>query len=133
MNPCDPMAVAVDWLDAYRDASLDQIVAMYSPDGVIECACGGRKIIQGPEGISAYWRHRFLQIPALELEELQMDGGAVVVSYRTSSGIVQALLDIADDGLITRCRCGPVSRAFTNVSSEAKMQDTLAQLEKLRS
>jgi hypothetical protein len=30
MNPCDPMAVAVDWLDAYRDASVDQIVAMYS-------------------------------------------------------------------------------------------------------
>jgi ketosteroid isomerase-like protein len=74
MTPCDPMAVAVDWLDAYRDASLDQIVAMYGPDGVIECACGGRKIIQGAEGISAYWRHRFLQIPALELEELQMDG-----------------------------------------------------------
>ena len=129
MTPCDPMAVAVDWLDAYRDATLDQIIAMYSPDGVIECACGGRKIIQGPEGVSAYWRHRFLQIPALELEELQMDGEAVVVSYRTSSGIVQALLDIADDGLITRSRCGPVSRAFT---SEAKMQDTLAQLEKLR-
>lgn len=116
MNPCDPMAVAVDWLDAYRDASLDQIVAMYSAGGVIECACGGRKIIQGKEGISAYWRYRFLQMPALELEELQTDGGAVVVSYRTSSGIVQALLDIADDGLITRCRCGPVTRDFTNVS-----------------
>jgi hypothetical protein len=116
MNPCDPMAVAVDWLDAYRDASLDQIVAMYRPDGVIECACGGGKIIQGKEGISAYWRYRFLQMPALELEELQTDGGAVVVSYRTSSGIVQALLDIADDGLITRCRCGPVTPDFTNVS-----------------
>ena len=108
MTPCDPMAVAVDWLDAYRDASLDQIVAMYSPDGMIECACGGRKIIQGAEGISAYWRHRFLEIPALELDDLQMDGGAVVISYRTSSGIVQALLDIEEDGMIYRCRCGPI-------------------------
>ena len=59
------------------------------------------------EGIAAYWRHRFIEMPALELEDLQVDGGAVVVSYRTSSGIVQALLDIAEDGLITRCRCGP--------------------------
>jgi hypothetical protein len=119
MNPCDPMAVAVDWLDAYRDASLDQIVAMYSLDGVIECACGGhRKIIQGGEGISAYWRHRFLQIPALELEELQMDGGAVVVSYQTSGGIVQALLHIADDGLITHCRCGPVTRDLRTCREE---------------
>jgi hypothetical protein len=96
---------------------------MYSSDGVIECACGGRKIIQGKEGISAYWRCRFLQIPALELEELQTDGGAVVVSYRTSSGIVQALLDIADDGLITRCRCGPVTRDFANVLSRGVSED----------
>lgn len=116
MNPCDPMAVAVDWLDAYRDASLDQIVAMYSPDGVIECACGGRKIIHGREGITAYWRDRFIETPALELEDLKLDGGAVVVSYWTSSGIVQALLAIANDGLIVRCRCGPVISDFTNVS-----------------
>ena len=47
MTPCDPMAVAVDWLDAYRAARINQIVGMYSPDAVIECACGGRKIIQG--------------------------------------------------------------------------------------
>ena len=107
-NPCDPMAVAVDWLDAYRDASPEQIVNMYSPEGVIECACGGRKIIQGSEGIAAYWTHRVKTSPVLDLEELAMDGGAVLVSYRISSGIVQALLDIADDGLITRSRCGPI-------------------------
>ena len=47
MTPCDPMAVAVDWLDAYRAARINQIVGMYSPDAVIECACGGRKIIHG--------------------------------------------------------------------------------------
>jgi ketosteroid isomerase-like protein len=118
MTPCDPMAVAVDWLDAYRDATLDQIIAMYSPDGVIECACGGGKIIRGAAGIPAYWRHRFLQIPALELEELQMDGGSVVVCYRTSSGIVQALLHVADDGLITHCRCGPVTRDLPTCREE---------------
>ena len=101
------MAVAVDWLDAYRAARINQIVGMHDPDGVIECACGGRKFIQGREGIAAYWRHRFIDMPALELEDLQVDGGAVVISYRTSSGIVQALLDITGDGLITRCRCGP--------------------------
>ena len=108
MKPCDPMAVAVDWLDAYRAARLNQIVGMYSLDGVIECACGGRKIIQGQEGIAAYWRHRFVEMPALEIEDLQEDNGAVVVSYRTTGGIVQALLDIGDDGLISRCRCGPI-------------------------
>jgi hypothetical protein len=108
MKPCDPTAVAVDWLDAHRDASRVQILAMYSSDGVIECACGGRKIIQGSDGIAAYWTSRFKTSPALELEQLQMNGEAVLVTYRIRSGFVQALLDIADDGLITRSRCGPI-------------------------
>jgi hypothetical protein len=109
MTPCDPMAVAVDWLDAYRDASLDQIIAMYSPRRSDRVRLWRPEDhIQGAEGISAYWPHRAFQVPALELEELQMDGGAVVVSYRTSSGIVQALLDTSVDGLITRCRCTPI-------------------------
>ena len=107
MTPYDPMAVAVDWLDAYRAARINQIVAMHSPDAVIECACGGRKIVHGHEGIAAYWRHRLIAMPALELEDLQVDGGAVVISYRTSSGIVEALLHVTSDGLISRCRCGP--------------------------
>jgi ketosteroid isomerase-like protein len=107
MTPVDPMAVAVDWLDAYRAARINQIVGMYSRDAVIERACGGCKIIHGQEEITVYWKHRFIESPALELEELRMDGGAVAVSYRTSSGIVQALLDLTSDGLISRCRCSP--------------------------
>ena len=102
MTPCDPMAVAVDWLDAYRAARINQIVGMHSPDAVIECACGGRKTIYGQEG------YRGLLATSLHRKTCDMDGGAVVISYRTSSGIVQALLDIAEDGLITRCRCGPI-------------------------
>jgi hypothetical protein len=47
-------------------------------------------------------------MPALELEDLRLDGDAVVVSYRTSGGIVEALLDIASNGRIARCRCGPI-------------------------
>jgi ketosteroid isomerase-like protein len=106
MKPCDLRAAAVDWLDAYRAGRINQIVGMYSPDAVIECACGGRKFIYGQEGIAAYWRDRFIEMPALELEDVQVDGRAVAVSYRVNSGIVQALLDISEDGLITRCRCG---------------------------
>ena len=107
MTPCDPMAVAVDWLDAYRAARINQMVGMYSPDAVIDCACGGRRSSTVEEGIAAYWRHRFIESPALELEDLQVDGEAVVVTYRTNSGIVQALLDIAEDGLITCCSVVP--------------------------
>lgn len=78
MTPSDQMAVAVDWLDAYRAARINQIVGLHSPDAVIECACGGRKIIHGIEAIAAYWRHRFIEMPALELEDLRLDCAAVV-------------------------------------------------------
>ena len=64
MTPHDPMAVAVNWLDAYRAARINQIVGMYSPDAVIECRLWGRRI--GHEGIAAYWRERFVELPALE-------------------------------------------------------------------
>jgi hypothetical protein len=75
MKPVDPMAIAVDWLDAYRAARINQIVGMYSADAVIECACGGRMVIYGQEGIAAYWRRCFIEMPALELEDCRwMDG-----------------------------------------------------------
>jgi hypothetical protein len=105
MTPNDPMAVAIGWLDAYRSARLDQMVAMYSPDAVIDCACGACGPISGVEDISAYWRQRFVETPALELD-LQAEGEAIVIIYRTTSAIVETLLDIADDGLITCCACG---------------------------
>ena len=43
----DPMGRRGRLLDAYRAACINQIVGMYSANAVIECACGGRKIIQG--------------------------------------------------------------------------------------
>ena len=50
LTPCDPMAVAVDWLDAYLLDSSDCWNVQ------LEWACGGSKIIHGQEGIAAYWR-----------------------------------------------------------------------------
>jgi hypothetical protein len=55
MTPCDPTAVAVDWLDAYRAARINQIVGMYSADAMIECACGGYKKALRPIGDDGSW------------------------------------------------------------------------------
>ena len=108
MIACDPTAVVLELLDAYRAGRINQIIEMHSPDAIIDCACEGCDIIQGQEGISAYWRGRFRASPALELIDLQVNGEAVVVTYRTSTGIVEALLDVANDGLITCYACGPL-------------------------
>ena len=108
MKALDPMVVALVWLDAYRAARIDQMVGMYSSDAVIDCACGGAMSIYRGDDIAYYWQRRFIECPVVELVDLQVDGGAVVVTYLASSGTVETLLDIGEDGLITCCSCGRV-------------------------
>jgi hypothetical protein len=108
MSSFDPMAAAIDWLDAYRAASLS-IVDLYAEDAALECGCGGQKIIFGREAIAEYWRNRFIEEPAGELEELQPEGAAILISYRVSDGVVQAILDFDPEGRIERSRCGPAA------------------------
>ncbi len=35
----DPMATAVDWLDAYRAGDIQAILEMYAEDAVVHCGC----------------------------------------------------------------------------------------------
>ena len=53
MSTFDPMAAAIDWLDAYRAASLS-IVDLYAELASLECVCGGRRIMVGHDAITAY-------------------------------------------------------------------------------
>ena len=35
----DPMAIAIDWLDAYRAGNIEAILEMYAEDAVVHCGC----------------------------------------------------------------------------------------------
>jgi alkylation response protein AidB-like acyl-CoA dehydrogenase len=107
MSTFDPMAIAIDWLDAYREGSRS-IVDLYASDAAVECCCGGMKVIYGRGAITEYWVQRFAELPAGELQELQMYGEQVMISYRASDGLVQATLYFGCDGKIARSVCGPV-------------------------
>ena len=106
MSSLDPMATAIDWLDAYRAASLS-IVDLYATDAVLECDCDGTKTIQGHAAITEYWRQRFVEKPADELVDLQVDGEGIVVSFKVPAEIVQATLHFDSDGKIRRSVCRP--------------------------
>ena len=108
MSTFDPMAAAVDWLDAYRAASLT-IVSMYSGNALLECRCDGQQVLTGHQAITEYWRQRFSQKPASELVDLRPDGDAIVVSYRVPAGIVRAVLRFDETGHIKHYSCGPTS------------------------
>jgi hypothetical protein len=107
MSSFDPMAAAVDWFDAYRAATLS-IVDLYAPDAVLECGCNGQATVIGRSALIEYWRQRFDEKPAGELQGLQMAGDMTLVSYEVPGGIVQATLQFNDAGQIIRSQCGPV-------------------------
>lgn len=107
MSSFDPMAAAINWLDAYRDGDLS-IVDLYSPSAVLECGCNGDAMVTGRNALTEYWRQRFSEKPAGLLERLQRSGETVVVSYAVPGGIVQASLIFNETGQISRSQCGPI-------------------------
>ena len=110
MRSFDPMAAAIDWLDAYRAADLS-IVDLYSPTAVLECGCDAYTLISGKAALREYWRRRFSEKPAGALEHLKLSDEAIVVSYQIPSGVVETKLKYDDAGLIHRKHCCMVQSA----------------------
>jgi hypothetical protein len=105
----DPMAAAVDWLDAYRAGDIEAILDMHADDAMVHCSCGDMKTIAGKEGLRAYWADRLQKHPASELDDLKPDVGGTSISYVTGGGVVNALLRFDSiTGKIRTLTCGPL-------------------------
>ncbi|WP_076865207.1 nuclear transport factor 2 family protein [Bradyrhizobium mercantei] len=102
----DPMAAAVDWLDAYRAGDLEDMLGMYAEDAVIYCDCGSTKTLTGREALRAYWIDRLKRYPAFELDNLRHDRGETAISYFTGAGLVNAVLTFDAVGQIKAVSCG---------------------------
>ena len=109
----DPMAAAVDWLDAYRDGDLETILAMYADDAVVHCGCGGMKTIAGREGLRAYWIDRLKTYPASGLANLQPARDGAKISYGVRGRVVSATLAFNASGKIAESTCEPSGRPST--------------------
>jgi ketosteroid isomerase-like protein len=100
----DPMATAIDWLDAYRAGDIETILAMSSDAAVVECGCSNRTII-GKERLRAYWEQSLKDYPASDLDDLQSSGDEVIISYVARDSVVGAILEFDPEGRIARLRC----------------------------
>ncbi|MGY8633527.1 nuclear transport factor 2 family protein [Bradyrhizobium sp. 14AA] len=104
----DPMAVAVDWLDAYRAGDIEAILDMYADDAVVHCGCCGAKTIKGREALRAYWVDRLREYPAGTLDDLNpLDDDGTLISYVTNAGVMSALFAFDDAGRIKELDCSP--------------------------
>lgn len=105
MSAVDLMAIAIEWLDAYRAGDLF-IVDFYADDASLQCDCAGKTETRGLHAIASYWRQRLVGKPAGELIDLQWDSSDVVLHFRVSDEIVEAVLTFNPDGSLRRSRCG---------------------------
>ncbi len=100
----DPMAIAVDWLDAYRACDIDALLSMYAGDAVTECGCD-RLTVTGEEGLRAFWQHRFENYPVSDLADLRANGAGATVSYVVCDRVVTAAMEFNAAGRISRLQC----------------------------
>lgn len=107
----DPMAAAVDWLDAYRDGDIESILTMYAENAVLRCGCAGMKTINGKEGLRTYWLERLRNYPASDLDDLRPSEDGAAISYVTSDNVVSASLTFDASGKIVSQTCGQPIRA----------------------
>ncbi|RXT47851.1 nuclear transport factor 2 family protein [Bradyrhizobium betae] len=106
--PFDPMAVAIDWLDAYRAGDIEAILDMFAEDAVVRCGCGsGGKIITSREALWAYWVDRLREHPAGALDDLSPSNDGTMISYVTRAGVMNALFAFDDAGRIRELDCNP--------------------------
>lgn len=104
----DPMAAAIDWLDAYRAGDLETIMALHAEDAVVHCGCAGVQTITGREALRAYWSEHLKKYPAGILDDLTPSDRGTVVSYVTSTGVMSALLAFDAAGRIKLVDCSPL-------------------------
>ncbi|BBO03336.1 hypothetical protein ABH991_002910 [Bradyrhizobium ottawaense] len=86
----DPMATAVDWLDAYRAGDIQAILEMYAEDAVVHCGCD-ELTNTGREGPPSLLGCCLRKHPAAELDDLQPSHGATVISYISGENVAFAL------------------------------------------
>ncbi|UFW46404.1 MULTISPECIES: nuclear transport factor 2 family protein [Bradyrhizobium] len=109
----DPMAAAVDWLDAYRAGDIETLLEMYAEDAVVYCDCD-QLAISGRENLRGYWASRLQKHPATELDNLQPSHGGAMISYVSGENVVQAVLDFNDAGKIRTLSCRPTRQASSS-------------------
>jgi SnoaL-like domain len=102
----DPMASAIDWLDAYRAADIEAILKLFADDAVVECRCAGVATITGRESLRVYWQQQLKDYPASHLDDLQPSNDGATISYRSHNGVLGAALEFDPAGKIKLLQFG---------------------------
>jgi hypothetical protein len=106
----DPLAVAVDWLDAGRSGDLDALLDLYDEGATLECDCEG-VVLAGRKALSAYWEPKLscLSESAFSLNDMVLTSDGVQVDYQSyESKPLRIRFRFTPSGKIGHTSCGPV-------------------------
>jgi hypothetical protein len=107
----DPLAIAVDWLDACRTGELSALLDLYDEQATLECDCE-RVILGGRESIAAYWVAPKIEsklVSAVTLDDITLTGDGVQVDYQKYEGNpVRIQFRFSPSGKILHTSCGPL-------------------------
>jgi hypothetical protein len=83
----DPLAIAVDWLDACRTGELSALLDLYDEQATLECDCE-RVILGGRKSIAPYWAPKIESklVSAFTLDDITLTGDRVQVDYQNYEG-----------------------------------------------
>ena len=83
----DPIAVAVDWLDAGKLGDLDGLLDLYDERATLECDCEG-VTLTGREALSAYWAPKLDNSleAAFTLDDMILSSDGVRLDYQNYEG-----------------------------------------------
>ena len=111
----DPLAVAVDWLDAGKSGDLDGLLGLYDERATLECDCEG-VVLTGRQSLSAYWAPKLESklAAAFTLDNMTPIGDGVQVDYQSCEGkLVRIHFRFTSSGKIAHASCGPLGRRYT--------------------
>jgi hypothetical protein len=108
----DPLAVAVDWLDAGKLGDLDGLLSLYDERATLECNCEGM-VLTGRQSLSAYWARKLESklAAAFTVDDMIPVDDGVQVDYQSCEGKpVRVHFRLTPSGKIAHSRCDPLGR-----------------------
>ncbi len=106
----DAIGIVVDWIDAYKQRRLDDLLELYDDRATISCCEGGR--FEGPTEIENYWRSRLARSTDynFEIDALMPDAEGVLLDYRGHDGApVRTFFRFTPAGKIRLTACEPIA------------------------
>ena len=106
----DPLAVAVDWLDAGKLGDLDLLLGLYDEGATLECDCE-RVVLMGRQSLSAYWAPKLESklAAAFTLDNMTPTSDGVQVDYQNCEGKpVRIHFRFTPSGKIAHANCSPL-------------------------